>query len=573
MNLFREKTLVSPFHPLQDRFFFVQVLRALTHGVLICGFVLYQFAQPLFLNADVWVAVYMVFFVCLSVDFFCFYFYDFLKKRGFLQDGLFVLDALLMTGGFYYLSLPVLSSALVFVYLLQIISAGFAGGYRGAFSQGILVSALFSWMIVLAPQAYGDSVLYFILNNVFFLTACGLGGLLGTQAEKALWFLNFKDQALSRLGNLNELIVQNINKGLFITNEEDMVVYGNPQGLKMLDLPADFLGPVHQVWPSLRSSLLEKRGKSFTVRPGRQIEDQQRVFEVFVTPLQEGGEHLKGQNLMLFQDFTEQEKQHDQELKRDRQLLMDHLAQGMVRGLGHCLNHIRTDFLNSLSPPSNRPGDGRGPGNPLQKNPFSSDKTLPPLKGLEYLQSQVRDFLGEDQSAPHKSQGNMEFLRVNTLVEEVLEEVRGRKNFSFVNHHILLKAEGFVKGHKEMLRKAFSHIVYNSVEAMEPKGRGQLFVDTFDESPWVVVRIRDTGPGLSAKDLPYVLEPFYTTKKGRMGLGLALAARGVKSCGGSLSFEQCGETSLGQKTNTRCVIRLPLQHQDPALENALKKAG
>ena len=49
---------------------------------------------------------------------------------------------------------------------------------------------------------------------------------------------------------------------------------------------------------------------------------------------------------------------------------------------------------------------------------------------------------------------------------------------------------------------------------------------------WVAVR--DNGPGIPAEALPRIFSPFFTTKEGGTGLGLALAKKTAEAHGGTL---------------------------------------
>jgi signal transduction histidine kinase len=54
---------------------------------------------------------------------------------------------------------------------------------------------------------------------------------------------------------------------------------------------------------------------------------------------------------------------------------------------------------------------------------------------------------------------------------------------------------------------------------------GRLSVRGSATEEAVCVSFRDTGPGIAEEDLQQIFEPFYTTKPGGGGLGLALATR------------------------------------------------
>jgi len=84
------------------------------------------------------------------------------------------------------------------------------------------------------------------------------------------------------------------------------------------------------------------------------------------------------------------------------------------------------------------------------------------------------------------------------------------------------------------LEQALSNVLRNAVQAMPAGGclRVRSWADVgFDQ---VHVTVEDSGPGIPAADAAHVFRPFYTTKPGGTGLGLAMARRIVEAHGGHL---------------------------------------
>jgi signal transduction histidine kinase len=69
-----------------------------------------------------------------------------------------------------------------------------------------------------------------------------------------------------------------------------------------------------------------------------------------------------------------------------------------------------------------------------------------------------------------------------------------------------------------------------------PEG-GELRVAATDGDGALTVRVSDSGEGISATDMQHVFEPFFSTKPGGSGLGLALVHRIAQEHGGEIDLE------------------------------------
>jgi len=102
----------------------------------------------------------------------------------------------------------------------------------------------------------------------------------------------------------------------------------------------------------------------------------------------------------------------------------------------------------------------------------------------------------------------------------------------------------------EVLRGAFVNLIRNALQAMTTGGR--LDIRCRAEGPdRVVIEVSDTGPGVPAAIRGRLFEPFVTSRKDGIGLGLAISRRVVEAGGGSLTLGPSGETG------TTMIVRLP----------------
>jgi two-component system NtrC family sensor kinase len=100
-----------------------------------------------------------------------------------------------------------------------------------------------------------------------------------------------------------------------------------------------------------------------------------------------------------------------------------------------------------------------------------------------------------------------------------------------INHHLEMNGIELIKEYPDdsviiycnanKIQQALMSLLINSIEAMTNKGK--IIVNVTKNINSVVVKIIDQGTGIAEKDLPYIFEPFYSTKEASSGTGLGLA--------------------------------------------------
>jgi two-component system sensor kinase FixL len=89
------------------------------------------------------------------------------------------------------------------------------------------------------------------------------------------------------------------------------------------------------------------------------------------------------------------------------------------------------------------------------------------------------------------------------------------------------------------LQQVLLNLVLNGMEAMSgAPGERRLTVRTgVNENGSAEIAVSDAGPGIPPERLPRLFEPFFSTKKEGMGLGLSIARSLVQAHGGQLWAE------------------------------------
>ena len=97
-----------------------------------------------------------------------------------------------------------------------------------------------------------------------------------------------------------------------------------------------------------------------------------------------------------------------------------------------------------------------------------------------------------------------------------------------------------VRADPDQLKEVFVNILVNACEAMTVGGAIVIEEEDAETDPLglvAVIRIRDTGPGISESIQEKIFEPFFSTKEEGTGLGLSIAVRIVQQHGGLLRLK------------------------------------
>lgn len=93
-----------------------------------------------------------------------------------------------------------------------------------------------------------------------------------------------------------------------------------------------------------------------------------------------------------------------------------------------------------------------------------------------------------------------------------------------------------IEGYYDALRRAFSNVVRNAVEACS--GAGSLSVRVRRDRDHVSVALSDTGPGIPPDKRELIFRPYYTEKGDGTGLGLAIVRQTIEQHRGTIAVSE-----------------------------------
>jgi two-component system sensor kinase FixL len=102
-----------------------------------------------------------------------------------------------------------------------------------------------------------------------------------------------------------------------------------------------------------------------------------------------------------------------------------------------------------------------------------------------------------------------------------------------------------VQGDRVHLQQVLLNLIVNGMDALNgssPENRRVTVSARVDAARGLEVSVSDSGHGIATEKLPHVFEPFYTTKKDGMGMGLPISRTIVESHGGRLWVDNNNST-------------------------------
>ena len=109
-----------------------------------------------------------------------------------------------------------------------------------------------------------------------------------------------------------------------------------------------------------------------------------------------------------------------------------------------------------------------------------------------------------------------------------------------------------VLGDADRLQQVAMNVLLNAMQAMEEGGELVVSLANRDNGQTVELRISDTGAGIDPALLSQVFYPYFTTKQGGTGIGLAISQKIIADHGGSIEME----SELGQGATV--IVQLPV---------------
>ena len=168
------------------------------------------------------------------------------------------------------------------------------------------------------------------------------------------------------------------------------------------------------------------------------------------------------------------------------------------------------------------------------------------LRGGRHLLNLINEVLDISRIEAGKLEFVVEPVKVAMVLEEAVALVRplaGQRNITLDINRAERSLDGvMVQADRQRLKQVLLNLLSNAIKYNRLSGRVDMFCERVAPGGILRLNVRDTGPGISAKDLPRLFSPFERlgTNQSEVegtGIGLAISKRLAEAMGGTIKVE------------------------------------
>jgi two-component system, LuxR family, sensor kinase FixL len=276
-------------------------------------------------------------------------------------------------------------------------------------------------------------------------------------------------------------------------------------------------------------------GERRIIGTGRVVVGQRADGTTFPMELSVGEVQMKGHRHFVgfVRDLTQ--RQDSDRMLHEVQAEMFHMSRlssmgEMASALAHELNQPLSAVSNYLQG-ARRLIDALDTEHAVKVKTALNKATEQALRAGQVIQ-RLRSFVarGETEKQIERLSKIIEETSALALVGAKEQSVRVNLKFSSSSDYVLID--------KVQIQQVLLNLMRNALESMQSSSRRELIVSTGPAPDGMIsVRVADTGSGIDPEGMEKLFQPFFTTKKQGMGVGLSISRSIVESHGGKINVE------------------------------------
>ena len=274
------------------------------------------------------------------------------------------------------------------------------------------------------------------------------------------------------------------------------------------------------------------------------------------TPMQDHKGETVG-SVVVFRDISERKKAEEEARRHQKELAhmarlntMGEMASGIAHELNQPLTAIATNAYASIRM--------------LESGNLSNEKLADIMEKIGVQAERSGEIIRQLRQFVRKEQPQRSLLDLNELIEEVLMLLRPEVRKAGVTiQRNLERSIKKVMAQRIQIEQVILNLLKNAIEAMlnsDAENRRLAITTEMGGSHSVIVSVEDSGPGISSEMREGLFDPFITSKKKGLGLGLSISQGIIEAHQGNLYLD----SSSGQGAIFR--FALPLDHGETKYE-------
>ena len=348
-------------------------------------------------------------------------------------------------------------------------------------------------------------------------------------------------QKLVREKGFFEQVFEVLEEGVIICDPQGVVTFVNRAacGFYALDHETSAGRPLEELVRGVSWEVLTRR-REVVSRDMEVFYPENRYLNFYFRPIDDGepGAAPLGY-VMLVRDITQTRRVAEEQIESERLNAFTVLAAGVAHEIGNPLNSLNIHLqllekkLRKVNPAVYETVRGQ------------VEVARGEIKRLDFI---IEQFLG----AMRPVAPRFELTDINRVVEEaatfLAPELKDRR---ITTRLLLHDGLPLVRLDASQMKQALYNLIKNGSQAMGTGGTLQVATELTDYE--VVIRVEDSGKGMSPETVAQMHQAWFTTKKTGTGLGMLIVRRIVRDHGGELSVQS------GEGQGTTVIIALPRQ--------------
>jgi len=323
---------------------------------------------------------------------------------------------------------------------------------------------------------------------------------------------------------LSQHLLESLNSGIVIFDSKGKIADLNPAAKKLLEV-TDFFQLPDPMEKILHQANVNHPAEGAEVE--MKIGGKTKTFAVSASVISNAQKENLGKALVI-SDLTGFKELEKRLKENERWAFLGETAAGLAHELRNALA-VMVGYTKLLT--KTMGGSNSQTANQLLKETQAAEETL--KRFLEYAR-------------PAGNAGR-EKLDLSELLREVVAALQTR--FTRIRFQLTLPDKIPYWGNPDLLHQIFSNLLCNAAEASDPAGKVEVEATFLPEGKCWNISFADSGPEIPEEIKGKIFSPFFSTKAGGTGLGLAVAKKAVHLLEGEMHLEK----------NKVFVLKLPVK--------------